>query len=240
MLKATVVNFPLTDIYRNTKKVVSFVQAAIQDVYDGHQKIQSANMEDGDGVECISMSNVCENNTANDLVVYLRSLLSKNYTQSEIAVLFDFSYTPDKIQQCKDILAEHIPSITVQSADVFPRTGVIVDSMDSFLGLDAIVCVFVLSNTRKTTSTVHPLRRFFQRRTMECEINIYNPRYEVFLASRATHRAVFVVPELHEDLVHQMKFHFQVCVCIRSKCALLSYNLRKNGVLNTENAILLH
>ena len=48
---------------------------------------------------------------------------------------------------------------------------------------------------------------------MESEKNIYNPRYEVFLASRAIHRAVFVVPQLHQELVQQMKFDdFQVCV----------------------------
>ncbi len=45
-------------------------------------------------------------------------------------------------------------------------------------------------------------------------MSIYNPRYEVFLASRATHKAVFVVPEIHVELVHQMKFdYFQVGVC---------------------------
>ncbi len=212
VLDVNLVNCPLTDIYRNTRKVVSFVQAAIQDIYHGHQNIECANIEDGEGVECIPMTNLWENGPDNDLVVYLRSLLlSRNYSRSDVAVLMDSSYTPEKIEECKHILAEHIPSITVQSADIFPRTGVIVDSVDSFLGLDASVCVFVLSKARKMS--IHPLRRIFQRRTMQYEMTMYNPRYEVFLASRATHKAVFVVPELHGDLVNQMKFdHFQVCV----------------------------
>ncbi len=138
-------------------------------------------------------------------------LLSENYSQSEVAILLDSSYTPGNIEQCKQILAEHVPDVIIQSSDVFPRVGVIVDSVDSFVGLDAGVCLFILSNTRKRS--VHPTRRIFQGRTYQSEMNMYNPRYEVFLASRATHKVVFVVPELHLDLVHQMKFDpFQVCV----------------------------
>ncbi len=128
VLDANLVICPLTDIYRNTRKVVSFVQAAIQDVYDGHQEIECANIEDGEGVECIPMPNLWEVRPDNDLVVYLRSLLlSANYSQSEIAILLESPYTLHEIHQCKQILAEHIPSITVQSADIFPRSGVIVD-----------------------------------------------------------------------------------------------------------------
>ncbi len=213
MLKDSPQVLRLTDIYRNTRKVVSFVQAAIQDIHDGHQKIECVNAENGEGVECIPMPSLWRNNPDNDLVVYLRSvLLAEKYSQSDVAILLESSYTPDEIHQCKQILAEHVPNITVQTADVFPRMGVIVDSVDSFYGLDASVCIFILSHTRKTS--VHPLRRIFQWWPTQCEMNMYNPRYEVFLASRATHKAVFVVPELCEDLVHQMKFdRFQVLVC---------------------------
>ncbi len=212
VLQEVPLNFRLTDIYRNTRKIVSFVQAAIQDVYDGHQKIQSANMENGEGVECITIQSLWTNSPDNELVVYLCSLLAERYSQSEVAILLESSYKPEQIHQCKQIITENAPSITVQSAEIFPRTGVIVDSVDSFIGLDASVCVFILSNTRITP--VHPLRRFLRWLTSECEMNMYNPRYEVFLASRATHKAVFVVPELHEGLIQQMKFdRLQVCKC---------------------------
>ncbi len=217
VLKVVPLNWRLTKIYRNTRKVVSFVQAAIQDVHDGHQEIKSANTENGEGIECIPMARLWGNNpdhAENQLVAYIRSLLlSENYTQSEIAILLESSYTPDDIQQCKQIIEQQISGITVQSAEVFPRTGVVVDSVDTFLGLDASVCVFILSNTQKTFH--HPRRSTFSRRKTHCEINIYNPRYQVFLASRAIYKDVFVVPELHEDLVHQMKFdHFLVCLCV--------------------------
>ncbi len=214
VLKEDPLKFSLTEIYRNTRKVVSFLQAAILDVHDGLQKIKSGNTENGEGVECIVISSLWENNPNNDLTVYLCSLLgSGKYNQSEVAVLFESSYTMDQIMQCKKILAEQVPNITLQSAATFPRIGIIVDSVDSFYGLDACVCVFLLSRTQKTS--VHPHRGICQRRRSECEMSIYNPRYEVFLASRATHKAVFVVPELHEDLVYQMKFDiFKVHVYI--------------------------
>ncbi len=188
----------LTDIYRNTRKVVSFLQAAIQDVRGGQNIIECANMENGEGVECIPM--YC-------FASYLHTLfLFENYRQSEVAILFDSAFTPF-IQEFKLSIAEHFSEVIFQSADVFPRTGVIVDSVDSFFGLDASVCVFILSNTEK--KSVHPLRRIFRGRKAKCEMNMYNPRYEVFLASRAVYKAVFVVEELHDDLVHHMKFdHF--------------------------------
>ncbi len=210
LFKEEPLNFRLTDIYRNTRKVVSFVQAAIQDIYCGYQNIESANSENGDGVECIRVENLWWNNAENELVVYLRSLqASEKYTASEVAVLLDVSYTLEQIEQCKKIVEEHVPNIVVQGSDVFPRTGVIVDSVDSFLGLDSRVCVFVLPNAPKRSS--HPLKNFLDRGSREQSMNMYNPRYEVFLASRATHKAVFVVPEMHGDLVQQMKFDLQVC-----------------------------
>ncbi len=226
ILKDVPLNFRLTDIYRNTRKIVSFVQAAIQDVHDGHQKIESANIENGEGIECITMPSLWKNSPDNDLVIYLRSLLlSGKYSQSEVAILLESLYSPDKLQKCKEIIADNIRGVNVQNADIFPRTGVIVDSVDNFLGLDASVCVFILSNARKTA--VHPPRRIFQQRTIGCEMNMYNPRYEVFLASRAIQKAVFVVPEIHQGLVHQMKFdRFQVGVCgiILYKLFLLKFS----------------
>ncbi len=214
MLNDVPLNWRLTKIYRNTRKVVSFVQAAIQDVHDGHQEIESVNIENGEGVECISMPNLWENNPDNAPVVYLRDLLLlERYTQSEVAILLESEYTTHDIQQCKQIITEHVPNVTVQSADVFPRAGVIVDFVGSFLGLDASVCVFILSNTQKMSDI--PRRNIFPIRKPHCQMKMYNPRYEVFLASRATHKAVFVVPKLHDDLIKQMKFdHFKVCLCV--------------------------
>ncbi len=204
VLNEVPLQFPLTEIYRNTRKVASFLQAAIQDVHYGHQEIESANTENGKGVECILMSSLWENKPDNDLV-YLRSLLdSGNYSQSEVAILLESSYTTDKIQKCKQIIAEHVSNIIVQSSEVFR-------GFCGSLSWSGCQCLCVPS--LKYMEKVGPSRRrIFQRKTIECETNIYNPRYEVFLASRATHKAVFVVPKLHKDLVHHMKFDlFEVC-----------------------------
>ncbi len=200
----------LTAIYRNTKKVVSFVQSAIQDSYEDYQQIECRNMESGDGVECIRMSNIWANSGRNDLAVYIRNVqLSEAYKVAEIAVLFDPSYTADQIEECRRIMREHIPDSQVQTASVFPRKGVVIDSVNSFLGLDAPLCVFVLSRIgRKKTSF---LQRLFKKEDTEPDTSLHNPHFRVFMASRATHRAVFVVPEIDMEIVNELKFdHLEV------------------------------
>ncbi len=211
VFKTAPAKLPLTDIYRNTRKVVSFLQAAIQDIYDGYQKIHSANGENGEGVECIRVTNLWEDTPENGLVVYLRSL--RAYNPTEIAILLDPHYAGDEIEQCKLVLANHIPDFRFQRADIFPRSGVVVDCVERFIGLDAAVCVFVLSHKQTRKRSVHPFRKCFQIGSNVPDMSIYNPRYEVFLASRAIYKAVFVVPEINEDIVHQMKFDY-LLVCI--------------------------
>ncbi len=90
--------------------MVPFVQSAIQDVHDGHQEVESAHMENGEGVECIPMSSLWEDKPDNDLVVYLCSLLlSAKYNQAEVAILLEtVVYTVNEIQQCKQIIAKHV------------------------------------------------------------------------------------------------------------------------------------
>ncbi len=126
----------LTAVYRNTQKVVSFVQSAIQDSYEDHQKIECGNIETGDGIECIELENV---------LGYFRNIyMSKIYSLGEIAILFDPSVTSDKIEELRELFREYFPDCGIQSASVFPRRGIVVDSVHSFLGLDAALCVFFL------------------------------------------------------------------------------------------------
>ncbi len=203
-------------IYRNTRKVVSFIQSAIQDTYTGHTRIECANMESGDGIECITMPNVFMNSPDNELVVYLCDLnRSERYKLTEIAVLLDPSYTTDQIEECRAILREHIPDGDVQSARVFPRRGIIVDSVNSFLGLDTPLCVCILPHTHKTKATSRQkIVNIFKKEKTGSGVGINNPRFSVFMASRATHKAVFVVPEMDAETVKQLKFdYFAVGVC---------------------------
>ncbi len=140
---------------------------------------------------------------------------SERYKLTEIAVLLDPSYTTDQIEECRGILRVHIPDGNVQSASVFPRRGIIIDSVNSFLGLDTPLCVCILPHTHKTKSTSHQkmVNIFKKEKTEPCE-GINDPRFRVFLASRATHKAVFVVPEMDAETVKQFKFdYFKVGVC---------------------------
>ena len=196
----------LTEIYRNTKKVVSFVQSSIQDARPSSRKITCANPVAGDGVECLAIKNVWLSADGNELVLYLRSMMCYGrYQPNEVAVLLDTTYTRDQILRCKDILEKEMQEVRFQCASTFPRTGIIVDTVESFLGLDASLCVFIL-----------PTQSFSkQQRSGDNEYGptLDNPHYRVYLASRATNKAVFVVPNIDANTVLQMKFDkFQVCI----------------------------
>ncbi len=179
----------LREIYRNTRKVVSFIQSAVQGIQDSHYEIECAHIENGDGIECIKMGDILVNTPENDLVEYLLSVLLTRHPP-DIALFLDNSHLAE-ISQCRSLLGEQMPEIRFQSAADFPRTGIIVDSVDSFLGLDASLCIFIMHSASGQTKSGRSLA---------------NPRYRVFLASRATHKAVFVVAQIDAYLVQQMKF----------------------------------
>ncbi len=194
----------LTAIYRNTKKVVSFVQSAIQDSFENSDKIECQNVEIGEEIQCIKMTNVWMDSRANYLVNYIRNIsIAAMYKLTEIAVLLDPAYTADQIGKCRSILREHIPDKDAQSAQVFPQKGVVVDSVNSFLGLDAPLCLFILP-IQKTKYSL--LQRLFKRGVKEPDANISNPCYKVFMASRATHKAIFVVPKMDAEIAKELKF----------------------------------
>ncbi len=197
----------LTAIYRNTQKVMSFVQCAIQDSYEEYQKIDCGNRETGDGVECIKMLNIWENVPDNDLVIYLRNTcMSDTYNPQDIAILLDPSYTKEQIEECRSILREHLPDGRIQCASVFPRRGIIVDSVGSFVGLDAALCVFILSTSHSHKMKSSILQSLLSKRLTEPKVSIYNPHFKVFMATRATHKAVFVVQGLAAEIVSQFNF----------------------------------
>ncbi len=194
----------LTTIYRNTKKVVSFVQTVIKESYEGHEKINCGNVETGDGVECIKMKEMDE------LADYLKVCIRKQYRWSDIAVLLHPSYTDGQIEKCRNILIELLPGSNANYASVFPREGVVVDSVSRFLGLDAPLCIYILPQNLQRQNPNQPIaplfQKLFKREHPKPDVSIYNPRFKVFMASRATHKAVFVVPEINAELVKQMHF----------------------------------
>ncbi len=197
-------NYPethtFTEVYRNTRKIVSFVQHAIEDTEPNFQDITCGNAKDGDGVHCIAIENLWDNIPENGLVQYLRPLLmirgpktDAKYLVTEVAVLFDAGYTSSEIDSIAKILEAQFPRISTHASTEFPRKGIIVDRIQSFVGLDTALCIFLQS-------------------ALKPDVIFDNHRYRVFLASRATQKAVFVVPKIDMDVVQRMKFdHFQAC-----------------------------
>ena len=189
----------LNDMFRNTRKVTSFVQHAMMDMESSIENLTCANRFDGDGIECIAMENLLLNESNNSLVQYLRGLListtpraDPKYQATEVAVLFDAEYPTHHIETIRNILQKYLgPRITTQTSQDFPRFGIVVDRIDTFIGLDAALCIFLLSPTGAVP-----------------RLTIENPRYRVFMGSRATHRAVFVVPIIDADFAQCMKFDY--------------------------------
>ncbi len=188
----------LTEIFRNTRKVVSFLQHAMGDEdsdSEDMQDITCGNTHDGDGIQCIAVENLADSSSDNYVVQYLRPLLDTRYQVTDVAVLLDSGYTDDYIKAGRLVLQTHIPRVITHSAATFPREGIIVDRVERFAGLDAALCIFLLSIGTTTKQ----------------DASIENPRYRVYLASRATHKAVFIVPRIDADIVQHMKFdYFQV------------------------------
>ncbi len=182
------------EMYRSTKKVVSFLQHA-----DDRIDITYANHLDGDGIQCIVMHNLWTNSAENSLVHYLRPVLlltpssmEAKYQVTDVTILLDGGYTGDKVDDIHRILREQLPGVSTHASDKFPRDGIVVDRIESFIGLDAGLCIFLLS----------PI---LEHRISE------NSRYRIFLASRATHKAVFVVSKIDAAFAESMKFdYFQV------------------------------
>ncbi len=131
----------------------------------------------------------------NGLVKFLRPLLHTRYQVTDVAVLLDSGYTEDDINAVHKVLQNHLPRVTTQSSKTFPRVGIVVDRVETFAGLDAALCIFLLSVGKEK----------------DLDATITNPRYRVYLASRATHKAFFIVRRIDAEFVQHMKFdHFQV------------------------------
>ncbi len=185
----------LSEIYRNTRKVVSFLQHAMGDPdsdSDDVLDIACGNPHEGDGIQCIAMENLLDNSGDNNLVQYLHPLLDSRYQATDVALLLDSGYTDDAIRAIHLILQRYLPRVTTQSATTFPREGIVVDRVERFAGLDATLCIFLLCVGTGTNQ----------------DATIANPRYRLYLASRATHKAVFIVPRIAADVVEHMKFDY--------------------------------
>ncbi len=180
------------EMYRNTKKVVSFLQHAVDDTR--RMDVACANHMNGDGIHCTVMKNLWRNVLENSLVQYLRQLLvhtnsslDAKYQVTDVAVLLDNGFTTDKVDTIHQILRTQLPGITTHASDKFPREGIVVDRIENFIGLDAGLCMFLLSPRG------------------EQQI-IEDPRFRIFVASRATPKAVFVVSKIDAAFAEKLKF----------------------------------
>ncbi len=185
--------YAFTEMYRNPRKVVSFLQHAIE---DPDQDITCGNPSDGEGVQAIALQNLWDNSPGNGLVQYLHPLLvlpgsstDGRYYSTQVAVLLDSGHSASHVDNMGHILETQLPHISIQTSGRFPRRGIVVDMIENFVGLDAPLCIFLLSAESSNPDSV-----------------ITNSHYRVFLASRATQKAVFVVSKIDAQLIQCLKF----------------------------------
>ncbi len=209
----------LDEIHRNTRKVMSFLAATT-----GGRELRCLNQWDGDEVEVIAAADMFKDSSDNVFVKHIRDATGitpnlppnhKQYSMCDIAILVDTMRTGEDILGCKRLMEKYVPGSSVQTASKFPRKGVVVDSVDSFGGLDAAVCFFVLAPSRMERKS--KFTKFL--RCNEGHRSIYNPKYTAFLASRAIHRAVFVLPELNFEVFKTLLFDSftpQVSTCVQN------------------------
>ena len=200
--------YPLGAVHRNTKRVASYLSAVSY-----KDDIKCLNNWEGDNVDVLEAEKPLDDSDDNLLIQYIRQVLEctePEYVPQDIAVLIDTDNLNQDLEQCCQILKKYIPGVNLHTATTFPRTGIVVDCLDSFHGLDAGVCFYVLSAKR--------LKKQDNFNKILCR-SIYNPKYLAFLASRAIYRAVFLVPKLDPDVFREMGFDcFDQKVVIVHKC----------------------
>ncbi len=195
--------YPLTEIHRNTKCIMSFLSAIS---FKG--EIKCLHKWEGDDVEVLAAEKPLDDSPKSPLVqTILQTLGLKDteashlhYAAHDIAVLIDTDSSDQDVRRCRQTLGKYIPNVKIHSAATFPRIGIVVDILDSFHGLDAGVCLYVLSPAKIRKQNV--LQKLFK----DTHRSIYNPKYLAFLASRAIYKAVFLVPNLNAEVFKQMLF----------------------------------
>ncbi len=197
----------LTEIHRNTRRIMSFLSAIS---FKG--EIKCLHKWEGDDVEVLAAENSLDDSPENPVIQNIFHVLGYtneekahrhlHYTAQDIAVLIDTDKPDQDVEYFQEIVRKHIPHVKIHSAATYPRKGIVVDSLDSFHGLDAGVCFYVLSIDKIKEKTV--LQKLFSD---SCR-SIYNPKYLAFLASRAIYKAVFLVPKLNVKVFREMLFDY--------------------------------
>ncbi len=189
----------LTEVHRNSRRVMSFLAASVADIVEEENFMTCMNTLVGDDIEVIGSPDPFLDAPQNAVVQQVLKLTDLDnisagpgpYLLSEIAILVDTDSCAQDIDLMKQIVQRHVPHASVNSASDYPRSGIIVDSVDNFSGLDAAVCLFVLSSSRVGKEGCR---------------TITNPRYRAFLVSRAIHKGVFVIPKIDVEVFRTLLF----------------------------------
>ena len=176
----------LTTNMRNSQKVFSFLVAQIYSHQDASSQggFKCGHDIEGDDVHIRVIYNPWKDSGDNDLIQLVTKLITQQgehrYELRDIVLLVDDT-DPQVAEKLRRIFSTHSAFSTCQAFNI-PHSGLVVDLVDEFIGMEAQVCIVILSN--------HML---------------HNMKYRIFTASRGIMRTELVfVDDISADLVKAM------------------------------------
>ena len=177
----------LTTNLRNSQKVFSFLVAQIESHQDASAQGEFTCGHDieGDDVHIRVIYNPWKDSADNDLIQLVTNLITQRgehrYELRDIVLLIDDT-DPQAATELRRIFSTHSAISTCQAFDV-PHSGLVVDLVDEFIGMEAQVCIVIFPSNHRS----------------------HNMKYRIFTASRGIMRTELVfVDDISADLVKTM------------------------------------
>ena len=179
---------PLHDIYRNTEVVISYMISAIPEILKG--KMRSKATSSGDDVRVTAMSKMSTMNKSNGILKHTQELCAsgtggRGYSPRDVAILVDRGSPHDTratVELLKMLFLKHWPQGQPQSAVIYPTQGIIIDSLENFIGIDSCMILCPVWN----------------------ESQLQNAKYRNAVSSRGIQYVEFLQPLVIERQLHGM------------------------------------
>ena len=132
----------LHDVYRNTEAVISYMQSGFPD----RMKATSS----GDDVRVTAITNMSKMDETNGILKHTQELCASGtggagYSPQDIAILINRGSSHDThatVELLKRLFLQYWPDSQPQSAVIYPTQGIIIESLENFIGIDScmILC----------------------------------------------------------------------------------------------------
>ena len=138
----------LHDIYRNTEVVISYMQSGFPEKLKA--RMRSKATLSGDDVRVTAIENMSTMEETNGILEHIQELCAsgtggRGYSPRDIAMLVHRSSSRDTlatVELLKRLFIKYWPVSLPQSAVIYPTRGIIIESLENFIGIDScmILC----------------------------------------------------------------------------------------------------